>query len=158
MKNNLYSIDINTLSADGRTFGFHIDRTFFEYFENEEVHDADCNVDIAVEKGAGMTKLDISISGSVTVECDRCLEDVAFPVDYSEPLYIKVSNSIEESYLDLNGDEEILWITPQDAEIDMRQYLYDSIMLSLPLQRVHGEDENGVSMCDPEVLKKIKFE
>lgn len=158
MKNNLYSIDTNRLSVDGQSFEFSIGKTFFEYFENEEVHDADCDVVITVEKGTGMTKLDISISGTVTVECDRCLEDAVFPIDYSAPLYIRVSDSIEESYLDIVGDEEVLWITPQDTELDLRQFLFDSIMLSLPLQRVHGEDENGVSMCDPEVLKRIKFE
>lgn len=158
MKNNLYAIDTNALSVDNRSFEFHIDRTFFEYFENEEVHDAECDVDITVVKGTGMTKLEIAISGTVTVECDRCLEDAIFPIDYSAPLYIRVSSTIEESYLDIVGDEDVLWITPQDREIDLRQFLFDSIMLSLPLQRVHGEDENGVPMCDPEVLKRIKFE
>ena len=158
MKKNIYSIDINALSVDGQSFEYSIDKSFFESFENEEVRDADCNVEITVEKGTGMTKLEISITGTVTVACDRCLEDAVFPIDYSAPLYIRVSSSIEESYLDIVGDEDVLWITPQDTEIDLRQFLYDSIMLSLPLQRVHGDDENGVPLCDPEVLKRIKFE
>ncbi|MEG2122115.1 MAG: DUF177 domain-containing protein, partial [Rikenellaceae bacterium] len=125
---------------------------FFDFFDNEEVINADFNVDIAITKGLGATKIDISINGTITVPCDRCLADAEFPIEYETTLYIKQSDSVKESYWDNDGDDEIIWINAQAGEVDLRQYLYDTIMLSLPLQRIHEDGE-----CDAEVIKNITY-
>ena len=57
------------------------------------------------------------ISGSVTVACDRCLEDLELPV----------VTSFEESYV------------PDGAELDLSQDVYDYVCISLPLKRVHPD-------------------
>jgi uncharacterized metal-binding protein YceD (DUF177 family) len=34
--------------------------------------------------------------------------------------------------------------------------MYEYIVLSLPVQRIHPDDENGRSGCDPDMLEKLK--
>lgn len=145
---NAYILDLNHLTTETENVGYKIGKSFFDSFENKEVLDADCTVDIAVTKGLGATRLDISIEGTITVPCDRCMEDAEFPVDYQSELFVKLSDSVEDSYWDNDGEDEILWINTSVAEADLRQYLYDSIMLSLPIQRIHEEDD-----CN-EIIKK----
>jgi uncharacterized metal-binding protein YceD (DUF177 family) len=41
--------------------------------------------------------------------------------------------------------------------IDLEQYIYESIVLSLPLQRVHPEDVHGQPLCNPAMLERFKI-
>ena len=41
---------------------------------------------------------------------------------------------------------------PGEDEVDLAQYIYESIVLSLPYQRVHPEGE-----CDPEMLGRFRI-
>jgi uncharacterized metal-binding protein YceD (DUF177 family) len=52
-------------------------------------------------------------------------------------------------------DPDLITIPADEHELDIRQYLYEFIHLALPLQRVHPDDENGISTCNPDMLKRI---
>ena len=49
-------------------------------------------------------------------------------------------------------DGEVLWLLPGTDEVDLAQYIYESIVLSLPYQRVHPEGE-----CDPAMLERFRI-
>ena len=36
-----------------------------------------------------------------------------------------------------------------------KQHIYEYIQLALPIKRVHTDDSEGNSTCDPEMLKKL---
>jgi uncharacterized metal-binding protein YceD (DUF177 family) len=44
-----------------------------------------------------------------------------------------------------------MWISQSESTLDLTQYIYESIVLSLPYRRVH--DEGG---CNPEMLASFK--
>ena len=52
--------------------------------------------------------------------------------------------------------DEILIIPETDHQIDLSHYVYEYINLLLPVKRIHQEDKNGNSTCNPEVIKKLK--
>ena len=56
----------------------------------------------------------------------------------------------------MEENDEIVVIPEHDYEIDLSQYLYEYINLILPYRKVHGEDENGNSLCNPDIIKKIE--
>jgi uncharacterized metal-binding protein YceD (DUF177 family) len=47
-------------------------------------------------------------------------------------------------------DGDVMWINPADNEVDFTQYIYESIVLSLPYQRVHPEGE-----CNPDMMARF---
>ena len=94
-----------------------------------------------MRKGESQLEFDFLIEGEVTCECDRCLEDCPIAIDYEGDLVVKFSD--ESDYYD--GD--VMWISPADDVVDLTQYIYESIVLSLPYSRVHAEGE-----CNPEML------
>ncbi len=105
-----------------------------------------------LDKGAtGVMRLEVSIEGSVTVPCDRCLEDCTLPVNWTGRLAVKVSEQEQPS------DGEVLWLMPGEAMIDLEQYIYESVVLSLPMQRVHPEDVHGQPLCNPAMLDRFKI-
>ena len=65
-------IEIRGLSYGEHPFHFKVDGSFFEAYENDTVSDADLDVSAVVTKEHGRMALDLSITGNVTVKCDRC--------------------------------------------------------------------------------------
>ncbi len=128
---NRYSIAFKGLKNGTYDFAFDIDRALFEAFESPEIKDGACRAEVRMERGESLLTLDVAIGGHVVVACDRCLEDCEVPIDYSGRLAVRISDE-EHEY-----DGETLWLHPCDAELDLAQYLYESIVLSLPYQRVH---------------------
>ena len=49
-------------------------------------------------------------------------------------------------------DGEVMWLSPADDEVDLTQYVYESIILSLPYQRVHPEGG-----CDAEMMRRFRI-
>jgi len=118
-----FSISLKDLKPGRNDFSWHADKRFFENFGNSDIKDADINIQVSVVCHGCTFEAHGCINGSVTVACDRCLDDLIIPV----------SAEFEE-----NEDE------------DLSQDIYDYVCTSLPLQRVHPENE-----CNPEVLKYL---
>ncbi len=130
------------LSNGLHDFEFKVDGSLFEQYEYSEVHAADCTASVQLNRSEQQLLLDVKITGSVVVPCDRCLEDCTLPIDYEGELVVKFSDEEQES------DGEIVWLYPGESELDLAPYIYESIVLALPYQRVHEEGK-----CNPEMLK-----
>lgn len=143
---NNYKIAYKGLSEGVHDFTFEVDGALFEAFENSEILGADCRATVQLQRGASQLIADVQIEGEVVVACDRCLEDCALPIDYEGQLVVKFSDE-EQEY-----DGEVLWLFPGEPELDLAQYIYESVILSLPYQRVHAEGE-----CNPEMLERFSI-
>ncbi len=94
-----------------------------------------------------MIELRVKIDAEVRLTCDRCLDEFECPVHFEGQPVVKISDTIPEgeqysgdAHREVNNsDGDILWISPAEATLDLGQYIYESIMLSLPFQRVHPE-------------------
>lgn len=148
---NRYTIQWKGLSNGKHDFEFGIDDAFFEAFEDSELSGGKLTAKVVLDKSATMLVLDVTIRGTVTTECDRCLGELSLPVDYTGTLTVKFSDEID----DYDGD--IMWINPADGELRLAQYLYESIVLSLPYQKVHGTDTDGNLLCDKDMLSRFKI-
>lgn len=141
-----YSIAYKGLKNGSHDFSFKVGGAFFEAFGSVEIKDGDCSVSVALAKADAQLTADVSIQGGVVVACDRCLEDCRVPVDFEGRLLVKFSDEPQEY------DGEVLWLAPGEDEVDLAQYIYESIVLSLPYQWVHPEGG-----CDPEMLRRFRI-
>ena len=145
--NDNFIIPLNGLASGESRFSWHAGKEFFEAFENAEILDADLDASVIVEKSGRYLEVDCEIDGTVTVACDRCLEDLEMPVAADILLSVKYGN--EESSEDhQEGEREIVFVPEGEAELDLSQIIYDYVCLSLPMQRHHDEGE-----CNPDALK-----
>lgn len=128
----------------------------FTSVEGGEIHGGECEVNITLTKGVSIIKLEIDIEGHVDVECDRCLEDVSVPVEYSGTLIVKITPTTRDTEFVIDDKaEDTMLVNPGIDILDLEEYLHDSIILSIPLQRVHEENEDGVSGCNPDMLSRF---
>ena len=145
--NDNFIIPLNGLASGESRFSWHAGKEFFEAFENAEILDADLDASVIVEKSGRYLGVDCEIDGTVTVACDRCLEDLEMPVAADVLLSVKYGD--EESSEDhQEGEREIVFVPEGEAELDLSQIIYDYVCLSLPMQRHHDEGE-----CNPDALK-----
>ena len=146
--NDKFLIPLNGLAAGETRFSWQAGKEFFDSFENSEILDAHLDTDVRVEKSGRYIGVDCDVRGEITVECDRCLDELVMPIDVEIMLSVKYGN--EESSEDPHeGEREVIFIPETDAEMDLSQIVYDYVCLSLPMQRVHEQGE-----CDPEVMKR----
>ena len=150
MKNKrLYNIVINGLPAGIHTYPFELDDAFFAGFEGSEIQYGRLQAEVNVEKQRDFLQLGVHIAGNVTAPCDRCLDDLQLPVQFHATPIVKFIDS--QTAHSLPGEDDILWATAGDNELDIAPYLYESIVLSLPLRRIHPDGQ-----CNREMTERLK--
>jgi uncharacterized protein len=145
----LFIIPLSGLKEGGHSYNFEIRDEFFELFEGSEITRGELSAVVELEKRSTHMDLKFSLQGSVIINCDRCLEPFSQPVMCENRLLIKLGKNWDEN------DPDMLTIPADEHELDVKQYLYEFIHLSLPIRRTHPLDKKGRSTCDPEMLKKI---
>ena len=123
-----FVIPVKGLKAGKNAFEWHLDGEFFGIFENQDIRSADLTAAVTVDVDGSEMTVDCAVDGSVTVPCDRCLEDLEIPVHTS-----------------FQSDE---YDPAQD--LDLSQDIYDYVCLSLPMLKVHPDGE-----CNGDTVKYL---
>ena len=144
---NFLLVDLNGLTSGERLWSGALDGKFFVSFGNTEILDADVSVEIKARKNEAKVLVDILMKGSLTVNCDRCLEELQIPVESEALLEVRHEGRTETAPED---DRELVFIGVEETELDLSQVVYDYLCLSLPIQR-HQEDVQ----CTLQVLKYL---
>ena len=105
---------------------------------------------VVLNKKSTFLELDFQINGEVEIVCDRCLDEYNQPIDYEGKLFVKFSET--------DGDlaDDVICLSSTDHELDISHYIFESINLSIPIKRVHPDDEDGNVTCNPEMLEKLE--
>jgi uncharacterized metal-binding protein YceD (DUF177 family) len=91
-----FIINFGSLSSGEHEFEFKLTDSFFQRFEDSVVQKGEVDVLIVVEKKDNMLLLDFTMEGLVTVQCDRCLEDLELDVVSYNELIVKMGEENEE--------------------------------------------------------------
>ena len=148
-KRGTYAVRISGIGEGSHNYSFELDDRFFVLFEHSEIRKGYVRADVILEKNAGNLALHFSLEGKVEVECDRCLGLFMTEISAGYTLFVKTGEASGDS------EDDVIYIGKDDHEIEVSQFLYEFIILALPYQRIHPDDSNGHSTCDPEMLKKL---
>lgn len=148
MKANIdTTIQFSGLKSGKYVFNYVLDSGFFEGFENEELKDGNVEFAVNLEKSERYLMIKFTFKGQINSICDRCLGEIIIPVEGEQTLCVKFSDT------ETSEDENVVFL-PEDAyQIDLAQWMYEYVAVSMPMQKIHPEGE-----CDPEMLKYINNE
>ena len=144
-----YKIPFRGLNEGKHAYEFSIDHKFFDLFPESEIKEGELNAMVDVIKRANGLEAEFAITGKVKVTCDRCLDEFDFPISTKEKLFFEFG---EES---LEVTDELIMLSAAENMLNLGQYIYEFINLSLPLQRIHPNDKSGKSLCNPVMLEKL---
>jgi uncharacterized metal-binding protein YceD (DUF177 family) len=132
-----YLIPFIGLKLGKHHFEYQINNAFFEIFDYDEYENSDIKVNVVLEKKSTMLELSLSHKGKINVPCDMTGEEFDLPVKGQMKLIVRFG----EEYNDEN--EELLILPFGEFEINVSQYIYEMIVLSVPLRRVHPGVQDG---------------
>ena len=139
-----YIIDAQTLQQQSFEFDLEVGMELFETMEVADISGADYKFRVV---GTRLTtnKLEIEIEGegSVVTQCDRCLDDVTIDAEAAGVMVVYFGDAA----VPFDGEEVTL---QRGDELSIAQFVYDSIMLDLPIIRAHDPKD-----CNPEMLARI---
>jgi hypothetical protein len=73
------------------------------------------------------------------------------PIDASYDLVVKYGDHTTP----LDEADDVITIGADDDFLDLRQHIYEYVILSLPARRVHPDAPDGTPGCDPDMLAHI---
>lgn len=142
-----YCLQFIGLKEGKHHFEYKINNTFFDDFDYHEFQNCEIQAGVVLTKKATHLELDIQIRGFVNIECDLTLEYFDLPVENAVSIVVKFGDAFEEI------DENLIVIPAGSHEIDIKQYLYECIVLAIPQKRIHPGVEDGT--LDSEILDKL---
>jgi uncharacterized metal-binding protein YceD (DUF177 family) len=80
--------------------------------------------------------------GSVELTCDRSLEQFDYLLDITDRMIYKYGAEVQEI------DENVMMITRDTPSINVAQLIYEFILLSLPLKKIHPDHKNALDEED----------
>jgi uncharacterized metal-binding protein YceD (DUF177 family) len=147
-KTKEYLIPFVGLKLGKHHFEYQINNKFFEIFDYHEFQNSDIKVNVVLEKKSTMLELSFKHKGTVNVPCDMTSEDFDLPIKGKMNLIVRFGEAFN------NDNEELLILPHGEFEIDLAQYIYEMIVLSVPLRRVHPGIKDG--SLKTEALTKLK--
>lgn len=146
-KSKEFLIPFMGLKLGKHHFEYQISNTFFENFDYDEFQSSDIKVSLVLDKKSNMLELEFKHKGTVNVPCDLTGEDFDLPIKGKMKLIVRFGDEFN------NDNEELLILPHGEHELDVAQYIYEMIALSVPLKRVHPGVKDG--SLQTEALKKL---
>ena len=145
---NEYLIPFIGLKIGKHQFEFNIDKKFFDEFSFDEFESCNIIANVVLEKKATMLEINFKHKGTVNVPCDLTGEQFDLPIKGKIKLVVQFGEEFN------NDNDELLILPHGEHQIDLAQYIYEMIVLSIPPKRVHPGVKDGT--LENEALQKLK--
>ena len=137
----LFKIDLKGLTQEITPLEYKIDDRFFQSIEDAQVQGGSLHVSGSIRKAVGFFELLLHANGTVRIPCDRCLDLMDQPIDTDLRLTVKLGTENRE-------DDEVIVIDERHAILDTSWYIYEFVVLAVPIQHVHQLGECNVAMSE----------
>ena len=143
-----YTIPFIGLKLGKHHFDYQIDKTFFELFEYDDFNDSDIQAEVILEKKTTLLELHFKVFGHINVNCDLTNEPYNQELQSDYTLVVKFGEEFNDDF------EDIVILPHGEYEINVAQYIYEQIILSIPAKCVHPGVEDGT--LDSDILEKLE--
>lgn len=139
-----YNIALKDLIDEVRVFEFDLDGAYFKKIDSPEVQKGNVKAKVTVQKKTNTYELQFLLDGTVIIPCDRCLDNMVQTIHYKEKLQVKFGDTFSE-------EDEIVIVPETDGGINIAWFLYEFIVLNIPIKHVHATGE-----CNKTMVTKLK--
>lgn len=136
-------------------FSYDLDDKFFKEKGAEDFDNAVANVKLSLEKSTGFMLLRFEVGGKADVTCDRCGNPLQIDLWDEFNMLVKLVDNPGEMN-EQEEDPDVYYISRTESHLDVSTWIYEFVMLSVPMQRMCGNDMMGGTKCNKEVLEKLK--
>ncbi|MCP1996737.1 DUF177 domain-containing protein [Flavobacterium sp. HSC-61S13] len=130
-------------------FENQIDKSFFELYNFDDFNDIKADVVVLLNKKSTHLEFSFSFEGHVNVPCDVTAQDFDMPLKGKLEIIVKFGDKFNEDH------DKYIVIPFNEHKIDVAQYVYEMIALSIPHKRVHPGVLDG--SLDSEALDYLGY-
>ena len=134
-----YKIDLKGMTDSEVIREFDLTDDFFGALDGSMLEHGALHVSVSIRKMAGFFELLFHTEGSVTVSCDRCLDDMEQPIEADNRLMVKLGDTYSEN-------DDTVTIDENEGILDMSWFIYEFIMLAIPIKHVHAPGKCNSAM------------
>lgn len=129
-KFDAYIVPLKALTTGSHTFDYQLDNGFFTKIDSPEVRKGNIHATVVVKKTGSIFELSFDLDGVALIPCDRCLDDMEQPIACKEKLQVKLGKDFSE-------ESEVVIVPEVEGEINIAWFLYEFIVLTIPIKHVH---------------------
>lgn len=144
-KFDLYKIQLKSLSEGTHSFEYELDSDFFKRIDSPEVQKGELKASVRVKRIKDTFELNFEVEGFIYVLCDRCLDEMEQPITYKGKLFAKFGKDYSQE------SDDIVVVPEAEGEINIAWFLYEFIVLSIPVKHVHQPGK-----CNKTMSSKLK--
>ncbi|PUZ21669.1 DUF177 domain-containing protein [Chitinophaga parva] len=148
-----FDIPFVGLTPGVHSFEYQITDSFFENYGEQDFRDCQATVKLQFDKKASFFMLKFEIGGKAMVDCDRCGAPFELRLWDDFHLVVKLVDNPEEMSND--EDPDVAYIARTESHVNVADWIYEFINLSIPMQHIHPDLPDGRPGCDPEVLAML---
>lgn len=128
-----FEINFSGLKNGKHNYNYNIDKTFFEFFNYDEFIDLSFKSNLILDKKIDLIEFKFFTNGFVTLNCDITNEPFNLNTSSNLEFIVKFGNEYNDD------DDEIIFLPYGSSRINVSQYIYEMIVLSVPSKRVNPE-------------------
>lgn len=135
-----FDLPLKGMPNGTQEFEYELGMDFFRKMESTDVLSGDVNVKVDVKRSGDIYELKFTLNGEIGIPCDRCLDEMQHIVDTEYRVNVKYG----EEYNDEADD--VIEIPESFNTFDVSNLIYDTVMLTIPLQHTHAAGECNAEM------------
>jgi uncharacterized metal-binding protein YceD (DUF177 family) len=136
-------------------YHYDIDDRFFEAYEQQDFQHCKAHVKLTLDRKSSFMLLKFEMGGQLEVICDRCSS--LLPLDLWDEFSITVKMVDEPELMNNQGDDpDVYYISRNESHLDVANWIYEFINLSIPMQKACAYDEMNGPHCNPAALDMLK--
>jgi uncharacterized metal-binding protein YceD (DUF177 family) len=140
-----YNIVLKDLTSKTTVFDYELDNSFFEKIDDSEIRRGKVKASVTVTKIGEAFDLDFVLEGSVSISCNRCLDDMEQPIAYKSKLTVRFGQEFAE---DKNN---VVIVPATEGEINIAWFLFEFIALDIPIKHIHAPGK-----CNKAMMSKLR--
>lgn len=153
-QNRSFDIAFVGLTHGIHEFNYRIEDKFFVDFGAQDFSNCDTNIKLVLDKHTGFMQLQFDVDGNIETICDRCGNAISVQLWDEFKLIIKLVDD-SDTMNSQEEDPDIYYIDRNESHLSVATWIYEFIILSIPLQHVCKENEKGESTCNQKALEAL---
>ena len=137
-----FKIDLLSPRLEGQTFEYEIGDDFFAEIDGL-IHRGKVRTKVECVDVGVIYKFVIRSEGKVIVPCDRCLSDLELRIETTDRLDVTLGS-------DFSDDGDCVVVPEAEGCIDLAQFIYEFIALSMPVACCHEPGK-----CDDAMMHEL---
>jgi uncharacterized metal-binding protein YceD (DUF177 family) len=136
-------------------FNYSVNDRFFEDYGEQDFKNTEATVHLLLEKNNSFMLLRFEIGGKADVTCDRCSNDL--PLQLFEEFTITVKMTDEPEVMnEQEEDPDVFYISRGESHIDVKDWIYEFVNLSIPMQKTCDYENMDGPYCNPSAREILK--